>query len=471
MKRVLQGEGVPPFCKHAGEVLERTLDLDSSSIELARTVLKDLGLTSQLLRAANSAFYNRSGRPIMSVAHALILLGWDKVRSLVSTIRYIEHFAGRSPGLRELMLLSVLSAIQSREMAIAVGYARPEEAYICGLFKNIGEVLVACHYPREYSQIVLAMHTEKIPVRAACLRVLDFSWDEVASRVAAAWNMPAKVRQSLGPSAAAPALTACLASVADYSRDLTRALYRDGAGIDSVHLRTVADPDGKQVLVSVRDLRRIVDSAVTETRQTFSTLGIPANSLRLEHQAERAKFILESISAFEPAALRTLDQAIEDAKSTMRAPGFDLTAFITTILDAIRAAGFDSVVFGLVNEDRRSIRGRLASGDAPEEILSRFQYPLNGADGPVQAALQRRNDVLVDRSRDARYDRSDLVAALEPELFALYPIVIDSKTAGCLYAARLTPSPGLDTVRHSLALARDAIAAALRTVARRQQNC
>jgi HD-like signal output (HDOD) protein len=229
VQRILHGNGVPPFCKHAGEVMERTLDLDGSSIELARTVLKDLGLTSQVLRAANSAFYNRSGRPIMSVAHALILLGWDKVRSLVSTIRFVEHFADRAPGLRELMLLSVLSAVESREIAAAIGYPRPEEAYICGLFKNIGEVLVACEYPREYSQIVLAMHTEKIPVHSACLRVLDFSWDEVASEVAAAWNMPAKVQKSLsGPDAAhCRAPVACLAGIADYSRDLTRALYRD----------------------------------------------------------------------------------------------------------------------------------------------------------------------------------------------------------------------------------------------------
>jgi hypothetical protein len=447
----------------------RTLDLDGNSIELARTVLKDLGLTSQMLRASNSAFYNRSGRPIMSVAHALILLGWDKVRSLVSTIRYIEHFSGRSPGLRELMLLSVLSAVESREIAIAVGYPRPEEAYICGLFKNIGEVLLACHYPREYSQIVLAIHTEKIPVRAACLRVLDFSWDDVAARVAAGWNMPSKVQQSLnGPGAAArSASAACLASVVDYSRDLTRALYRDGAGLDSVHLRTVADAEGKQVLVSVRDLRRIVDSAVNETSQTFSTLGVPANSLRLEHQAERARFILESISVFEPAALKALEQAVESAKRTIRAPDFELSAFIAAVLDAVRTAGFDNVVFGLVNEDHRAIRGRLAGSDCVDELLGRFQFPIGRSEGPVMAALDRRNDLLVDRSREGRYDQSDLVNALAPALFALFPIVIDGKSAGCLYADRRTPSPGLETVRYSLARARDAIAAALRTVAPR----
>jgi HD-like signal output (HDOD) protein len=59
----------------------RTLDLESSGVELSRIILKDVGLASQILRLANSAMYNRSGRPILSIAHAIVLLGWDRVRS------------------------------------------------------------------------------------------------------------------------------------------------------------------------------------------------------------------------------------------------------------------------------------------------------------------------------------------------------------------------------------------------------
>ena len=465
MKRILQGEGVPPFCKHAGEVAERTLDLEGNSIELARTILKDLGLTSQVLRVANSALYNRSGRPILSVAHAIMLLGWDTVRSLVSTVRFIEHFADRSPGVRELMLLSVLAAVQSRDIAASVGYPQPEEAYTCGLFRNLGEVLVACYYPREYSQIVLAMHTEKIPVRAACLRVLDFAWDDVGSRVATGWNMPGKVRVSLSGASSGSALDRSLASIAEYTRDLTRALYRDGAVVDSFHLRCVTDPEGKQTLVSVRDLRRIVDGAVNETRDTFAALGIPTQRLRLEHQAERARYILESVSPFDAAGLREMDQAIDQAARTIRQRDFALSSFIGVVLDEIRSAGFDRAVFGLVNENHTAIRGRLASAESVEDVLDRFRFPIDRAEGPILAALQRKNDLLVDRARDGRYDASGLVAALEPAAFALFPIVIDGKTAGCLYADRRSPAPGLEAVRGPIGRARDALAQAIRKVA------
>ena len=55
----------------------------------------------------------------------------------------LEHFRKHSPGLKELILLSLLTANHAREVADRVGYPKREEAYLCGMFRNLGEVLVA----------------------------------------------------------------------------------------------------------------------------------------------------------------------------------------------------------------------------------------------------------------------------------------------------------------------------------------
>jgi HD-like signal output (HDOD) protein len=461
--RIFHGEGVPPFCDHANEVMLRTLDPDGNSIELVRVILKDPGLTSKILRLANSAMYNHSGRPILSVPHAIILLGWDKVRSMVSTVRYIEQFASRSPCLRELLLLSVLTAVHGRDVAAAIGYPRPEEAYICGLFRNLGEVLIACHYPHEYSRIILTMHEEKIPERPACWRVFDFAWDEVATRIAASWNMPAQVRLSVDP-AGAPAGTPqdrCLVSVANYGHELTRALYRKGTGLDSIHLQTVIDPEGQPALVSVRDLSRIVDTARIESQQTFSALRVPTDTLHLAKQAERARQILKSAPVFDQTGLSALQQAIQRASRATQ-NDFELTPLLTALLEDVRAIGFEHVVFGLMNENLTCIRGRLATGESVDDVLERFQFPVDGAEGPMQAALQRKEDVFVDRARDARYNGSALVTALDPGAFALLPIVIDGKVAGCLYADLPRAPASFDLIRPALSRARDVITSAIR---------
>src|SRR5436190_16470038 len=80
VKRIVRGEGVPPFREHAIQVLNRTLDPGSTCSQLTRIILRDVGLASQILKIANSARYNRSGRPILSVGHAVTLIGWDAVR-------------------------------------------------------------------------------------------------------------------------------------------------------------------------------------------------------------------------------------------------------------------------------------------------------------------------------------------------------------------------------------------------------
>jgi len=283
VKRIAHSEGVPPFSDHATEILVRTLDLDGgSSKKLVQVILQDVGLASQVLRLANSALNNHSGRPIMSVAHAIAVLGWLEVRSLASSVHFLEHFANRSPGLRELVVSSVLTAIQSREIAALLGYPQPEEAYICGLFRNLGEVLIACHYPEEHSQIILILAEENIPERAACLRVLDFFWDDVGMSVAARWDMPPAVRVGMDASSAAGLpLDRCLASIINCSHNLTRALYRNGATIDSIHLATPLNPAGQRALVSVRDLHAIVDLAIAETHEMLSALQIPTETLRI----------------------------------------------------------------------------------------------------------------------------------------------------------------------------------------------
>lgn len=300
VQEISLGEGVPPFCDHANEIMVRTLDLDGGSCKkLVQVILRDVGFASQVLRLANSAMHNHSGRPIMSIAHAITVLGWLEVRSMASAVRYIEHFANRSPGLREIVLASVLTAVHGREVAAAVGYPNPEEAYICGLFRNLGEVLIACHYPAEHSRIILIMDQEKITERAACVRVLDFAWDEVGLRVAARWSMPPAMRLGMDKSSAVAAspLDRCLASITNYAHKLTRALYRKGAKIDTVHLETVLNPAGEPALISVRNLAALVDLAIVETKDIFTALRIPIDTLRLSKQAERARSAPDASSA------------------------------------------------------------------------------------------------------------------------------------------------------------------------------
>lgn len=461
-RRILGGEGIPPFARNAEELIARSLDPDGASSHLARVILKDLGLTSHILRVANSPVYNRSGKPIGSVAHAITMLGWDTIRNLVGALRFVEHYARKSPGLRELMVLSLLSAAQARQVAAIVGCARPEEAYVCGLFRNLGEVVMARYYGPEYAAMLDVMEREKIGERTAAVRVFDVTPEEVAARLAAAWNLPGGVRACLaGPQAAGGAEQRCLISAVDYGHELAGVLYRKGEGLETVHLKTVTDPSGRQVLISQRDLRRAVDTAIADTSHTLTALRIGVPELHLARQAEQARDLLET--AFAGAALRfdraAMDDGIRRLSSAAAAPGFDISDIVRRSLDLLTACGgFERAVFALVTEDRHAVRGRLGAGSDTAADL--FEFPLGQSDPALDVVMSRGQDLWIKRRMDARYDGSGLVTVFDPSHFALYRVAAEGVVAGLLYAdRRVLNAP--DEMRPRLEQVRDVLARAI----------
>ncbi len=440
----------------------RSLDPEGASSNLARVIMKDVGLASHILRVGNSMMYNRSGKPIISIAHAITMLGWDAVRNLVGALRFVEHFAQTSPGLRELLMFSLLSATHGRQVAAAVGYPRPEDAYVCGLFRNLGEIVLARYYGLEYAEMLRIMNEERITMTAAAFRIFDFSPDEIAQRLASAWNLPSPVRLCIaGEAAAMSAEERCLVSATGYGHELTFALYRCGAPFESVHLKTVVDASGRPCLISQRDLRRLVNCAVEDTQHTFKALQIPLGSLNLGRQSEQARQILDATSPPVPYDLDALDAAIQEAAKQTETQNFDVTQVIQSILDAlVTHAGFERALFALMSDDRTSVRGRLGSGPSAEAAMRQFRFSLLRSDAALNATVGRKTDLWIYRLTDSRYDASRLISGFKPSHFALFPIVADDVVAGLIFAERRTLQVP-DDIRQRFAQARDVIATAI----------
>src|SRR5215207_1454617 len=239
LRYILQAGDFPSLSKLFTEAMSITADGDSSQ-RLANLVLRDYGLTVKVIRTANTLHYNRSGKPIRSATHAMLLLGVRTVRDLATSLILFDHFQGKSPGLKELMLLSMLTATHARELAVRLGLPEPEEAHLCGMFRNLGEVLVAAHFPGDYAKILDKMReasalatgkpnagisTDPITMQRAAQSVLGFSYDDLALAVARHWSMPESV--TLAMRASGPEANEPLVRVVAFSHELTSAIYRD----------------------------------------------------------------------------------------------------------------------------------------------------------------------------------------------------------------------------------------------------
>ena len=127
VRRILVADDFPAFSRHMGELMASLQEGEASAQRLANLVLRDYALTVKVIRTSNTVHYNRTGRPVQSATHAMMLLGAQTVRDLASGLLLFEQYRGRSPGLKELMLLSLLTAGHAREAASPAGRRRPRD--------------------------------------------------------------------------------------------------------------------------------------------------------------------------------------------------------------------------------------------------------------------------------------------------------------------------------------------------------
>lgn len=473
MRAILDRPDFPAFSQHIYELLRKTGDEEGSLRHVTNVILKDYAVSLKILRTANSPFYNRSGKPILSITHAVALLGLETIGNLAGSMLLFEHFHHRSPGLKQLMLLSLLTANHVREMGARLAYPRLEEAYLCGMFRNLGEVLVACYFPREYAGILRELEQNKLAERHAVRKVIGCTYEHLGRAAARHWHMPEPVSASMDEAETPPTripetereMLTCLTG---FGQALTAAIYRAEPRGARARFRLVEEKYGPLLAFTPKDLREVADRAVAETRDVFTSLHIPLDDLRLRKQVEAATAVAVEPYPEAPAGLdgdgTLLERLAEEVSATIEShPDFDLNAVLLMVLEAVLRGGpFDRVVFALVNPEQQQVTGRLGLGPGAEELIDKFRFPLTARGGPIAATMLRKQDLWVYGQRDGRFENSTFARVLAAESFAVLPVVVDGLAVGCLYAERAAPEPLARRAQDLLLSLRDCAALAIR---------
>src|SRR5262249_1142497 len=123
--------------------LTRAMGDESTTLNLmTNIILKNVSLPAMVLRLANSVHSNPGGKPIRSVSGGVTMMGWDSIRSLGAGVLLFDHFRQHGERLKELVLLMLVSGNHARQIALRCGMRGVEEAYLCGMFRNLGELIV-----------------------------------------------------------------------------------------------------------------------------------------------------------------------------------------------------------------------------------------------------------------------------------------------------------------------------------------
>lgn len=277
VQQILKDTEFPAFSQQIQQLM--TLEQqDQSAQELAELVLRDFGLTLKVLQVANSFQYNRSSRSIDSVSRAIMVMGVKTVQSLASTLLFFDHYQKRSIALKRLMLLSMLSSHHAGAAAAAIAFKEREEAQLAGMFRNLGEVLVACHFPSQYARISIETHGGASAPAPACLRTLGFTYDGLAKSIGKHWKLPDKITQMWSPSDSTRA--ADLTALAQFGHDTTTVMYRRASGDFPARLQLLTMQHGHRLRLTEENIESIVDIAVEGTKPLFAMLNMTIAGVR-----------------------------------------------------------------------------------------------------------------------------------------------------------------------------------------------
>ncbi len=458
MRMILSEADFPAISKDALDALKHMPEDDASIQRLANIVLRDFALTLKVLRTANSAYYKRSDKTIQSATHAMLLLGARTVRHLAASILVFEHYRKRSPGLKELMLLSLLTANHARELAMRRKLPDPEEAHLCGMFRNLGEVLIAGYCPREYAKILQHLELKNKGEAIAAFEVLGFRYEELGEAMAKHWGMPESVITGIRADAAIASSE--MGMIASFAHELTAAVYRRETDPKRDALGDVLARYAKRLSLTRDDVAEILEASLAETKEVFTSAKVSIDDLRLRRLQKAAMAQLgnwgappeamqelasaestpEQVAAIDAMAEQVKvreELAAEVLRIALPTSGEDLNRVILMVLEAIfRGGPFDRVVFCMLTPDRASVKARYGLGTGVEQLLESFSFELSPREGPVAVAMLRRQSVCVPVERDFTAQELRFAQSLGASSFGVFPVVVGTRLLGCVYCDR-----------------------------------
>lgn len=166
--------------------------------DVTEVISHDPSLTSKVLKVANSAYYGFP-KKIDSLDRAVVLLGFNMIRSLAMSIGFIKTFSsGKKSGRfsRERLWIHNL-AVATVIKELAMKYGRQEESeslFITGLLHDIGKMVLDQFFTEEYQQALdEAGCLESASVCDAENRFFGMDHGEVGKILLKRWNFPGAI--------------------------------------------------------------------------------------------------------------------------------------------------------------------------------------------------------------------------------------------------------------------------------------
>ena len=181
---------IPEVARKVVNITEERIDISFGDLE--ELIMMDPGLTTKVLRVANSALYARP-QEITNLRTAISLLGFKNIKSLVLlvTASTLTRDNRRCAFYRFFWQHAIMTALTARHIAKRLGMKeRVEEAFLLALLHDIGQVALYNSAPEDYEEALEAAKNAGVRISETEQDVFGTTHKDVGARVFESWNFP-----------------------------------------------------------------------------------------------------------------------------------------------------------------------------------------------------------------------------------------------------------------------------------------
>ena len=191
---------IPTSASVVGEVIKTIYDESSSAVDLSAIIERDPPLTAYIIKIANSAYYGATTQ-ITSIRRAVIILGFDPIKELVTTVTTVRYlFSSKNPTKVDrggLWLHSAGVGKAAQLISQKLNIERPNIVYTVGLLHDIGKILLALMFPSHYSRVVEYAKEMKCPIILAEQKVLNTDHCMIGEMLCDIWRLPEEITSTV----------------------------------------------------------------------------------------------------------------------------------------------------------------------------------------------------------------------------------------------------------------------------------
>ncbi len=490
--RRMQTESDFPALSEAIGDINRIASSDREGVnELSNNILKDFALTNKLLKLANVAYFNQlGGGSISTISRAVVILGFDAVRSIALSLILFDNLENRAHAqqLKEEFVKVLYAGMLARELAGRAQVKDVEEAFIGAMLHKLGRMLAMFYFPTETTAILQKVETEGLGEARASIAVLGVSFENLGIGIARSWGFPDALVQSMkslpdGKARKPANHTDRLRALSGFSNALCEVILDTPHAERRQALAGLTSRFAETLPVTVEQLSGVMEKSMQDITHFARVVNVNLRHSTFAKQASKWAGMMEAPATVPPqddiaaaraalddtvlhehasildearaeagaAAQRTseeiqsiLTSGLQDVGNSLIDDGIPLNDILRMILEAMYTAmGFAHVVLAIKDGRRNTMCGKFGFGDGVQALVRAFDFPLDGQPDVFLVALQNNADILIS-DIDDRKIASRIPAwyrkQVQARTFVLFPIAVKGKPVGLIYAD--CPQPG-----------------------------